>query len=376
MESPSLREPVSNMSWRSNGQQIEYGGLELRPFSFCFGWSYLLSLPFGSLSCFTTNECRRWNYEFFVVQHIISGIAYLAFLFLHTRDLFTSWLWLWATVGIYAASVALRVIGQARWSTGLSKATVQVLVDNALAVYVERPTKRRWRAGAHVFIRFVELSPYQSHPFVIASIPDDGQLVFIISKKNGITRRLYNKAEERKDMEWKTRVLIDGPYGGPLRDPAAFDTVVLFSGGVGAMFTFPIMSDIIFRMQNEGKVHCNNIVFVWTIRSENQMKWLKNEILRCASANETSVYVAVYVTDPKLLYGDVDILAPNVTVHYQRPKLGKILVERNQGSMYVIGCGPAPLIATASNETARLQKEVIAGNASGEICLYMETFGW
>jgi len=320
------------------------------------------------------------NYEFFVIQHIISGLAYLVFIFLHTRDLFTSWIYLWATVGIYGASVALRLLGQAWWNTGTSKATITVLVDNAVTVSVEIPNvKGNWRAGQHVFIRFLALAPWQCHPFTVASVEEDGQLVLIISKKSGLTGKLYRKCEKRQNMEWNTRVLIDGPYGGPPRDPAAFNSVVLCAGGVGVTFTLPILKDLVQRIQDEGKIRCSHVVFIWTVRSEKQLDWIKTELLRCASVDETAVQIHLYVTDPKLSFGDKDVLAPNVTVDYQRPKLGKILegtLERNQGSLCAMGCGPTPMIASLSNECARLQKEVIAGNSSGEIFLHVETFGW
>ena len=321
------------------------------------------------------------DYEFFVIQHIISAMAYLVFLFLHTRDLFTSWIYLWATVGIYGGSVALRVLGQAWWNTGTSKAIITALPDDAVTVSIEIPNaKGNWTAGQHVFVRFLALYPWQCHPFTVASVEEDGQLVLLIKKEHGITDRLYKKCLG-KDMEWNTRVLIDGPYGGPPRDPASFNSVVLCAGGVGVTFTLSILKDLVKRMHEEGKIRCSHVVFVWSVKSKRQLEWIQAELLLCA-AKESAVEIHLHVTDPKWGAGDNDLLDPNysnVTLNFGRPDIRNI-IERtllgNQGSLCVLGCGPAPMTTQLANMCATLQKKVIAGKSASELFLHIETFGW
>ena len=288
-------------------------------------------------------------------------------------------MYLYATVAIYGGSIAVRTLCTAWFNLGTSKATVSWLVDNAVNVRVKVPTtKGRWRAGQHVFIRFLSLRLYQTHPFSIASIEEDGDLVLIIKQRTGLTGALYDKVKAQKGS-WETRVLIDGPYGGPSRDPGSFDTVLCVAGGVGITFTFPIMKDIVHRMQGLGKLRCSKLIFVWVVRSENTLDWLKEEISRGASAAEDWVQVEYYITDKKLASGEKDWIDSNITVDYGRPNLGNVLsaaAEQNHGRMCVLGAGPEGLMNTLCREVANLQKLAIKTAGSEEIFMHVETFGW
>src|SRR5579862_6485643 len=107
--------------------RIEHGGVGLHLLSFLPGW-YFLQPHFGSTASFVLSNFRRLSYEFFLIQHIVSANAYLVFLFLHTRDLFASWFYLWATVAIYAGAIAARTLYTVWWRFGTTKATVSTLV--------------------------------------------------------------------------------------------------------------------------------------------------------------------------------------------------------------------------------------------------------
>merc|ERR1711881_528086 len=53
-----------------------------------------------------------------------------------------------------------------------------------------------WKPGQHVFVSCHSVVPLQSHPFTIASLPQDGKVEFIVKAENGGTRRFFNHAEE------------------------------------------------------------------------------------------------------------------------------------------------------------------------------------
>jgi NAD(P)H-flavin reductase len=317
------------------------------------------------------------SYEFFVFQHIVSSIAYLVFVFLHTRDLFTSWFYLWATVGIYGASIVVRMLATVWWNIGTSNALVSELADKAVCVQVAVPTtKGRWRPGQHIFLRFLTISPLQSHPFTIASIEEDGGVALIIKQRSGLTKALYNKVSQL-EKPLSTRVLIDGPYGGPTRDPGAFDTVVLVAGGAGVTFTIPILKDLVQRMELD-RLRCSKIIFVWTVRSEMALEWLREEIGKCALEAGDRLDVEYYVTETKVETNEKEWFASNISINYRRPKLEKILataVKDNAGRMCVLAAGPEPLLTRLATEVAGLQKSILAGNGKGEIFLQIEGFG-
>jgi predicted ferric reductase len=355
--------------------RIEHFGLGLLLFSFLAGW-YCQQPHFGTASSVLTNS-RRLSYEFFLFQHIVSAIAYLVFLFLHTRNLFASWFYLWATVAIYAGAIAARTLYTIWWKFGTTQATVSTLVDNAVRVSIGVTTaKGQWRPGQHVFIRFLALAPFQSHPFTIASIEEDGELRLIIKRRKGLTDSLFNKVHQLKEP-WRTTVLIDGPYGGVSRDPGSFDTVVLVAGGVGVTFTLPILKDLVRRMQEHGKLRCSNVVFVWTVRSESNLDWLLTEIESCLSP-ENGVQIKFFVTDGKSssFASSEKSLVPSMTVEYRRPDLASVFPKVfDDERICVLGAGPEGLIASLNAEVANLQTILIQERRNGEVFLHAETFG-
>jgi ferric-chelate reductase len=91
-----------------------------------------------------------------------------------------------------------------------------------------------WKPGQHAFLAIPAISgfPLESHPFTIASIPnEDGpmtvqELTFIIQRRNGLTKRLVNHA---RAGESQIPVFIDGPYGQP-PDLAPYKTCILVAG--------------------------------------------------------------------------------------------------------------------------------------------------
>jgi ferric-chelate reductase len=236
-------------------------------------------------------------------------------------------------------------------------------------------TKRQWKAGQHVFIRFLSLRPLQSHPFTIASIEEEGEIMLMIKKEGGFTKALHERV--KNGYVWNTRALVDGPYGGPSRDPGAFDSVVLVAGGIGVTFTLPILKDLVRRTQELGKLRCTDISFIWVVRSDNSLEYVEEEIRNCILAMEYGLRAELYFTGSKFTVDKDVMLEPNMTVSYKRPDLAKILKAKNHyGKMCVLGCGPERLTSQLQAEVASLQKSVIKGRDVGEIYVHVETFGW
>jgi predicted ferric reductase len=344
---------------------------------FVLVWIFISSLiPIRLVLYQKLTDCRRLSYEFFVFQHIVSAIAYLFFIFLHTRDLFTSWIYLWASVALYGGSILIRTLISVWWTLVTTEAEVTTLVDDAVSVQIPVPTtKGQWKAGQHVFVRFPAIAPFQSHPFTIASIEENAELTLIIQKHSGFTKKLYDRVKE--NGPWKTRVVIDGPYGGPPRDPGSFDTVVLVAGGAGVTFTMPIMKDLVRRMQDLGKLRCSKLIFIWSVKKESTLEWLDEEIDQCTMGAEDIVQAKLYVTRSNEYEKDMPMLVSNATIDYMRPPLRKLLeraVEENRGRMCVLGAGPESMTSNLSTEVAVLQKRVMDGR-SGEIFLHVESFG-
>lgn len=95
-----------------------------------------------------------------------------------------------------------------------------------------------WRAGQHVFLAFPTVSgfPLESHPFTIVSIPGSSsgenqtnELTFILRCRDGVTKRLRDRAEQHEDGISRVPVFVGGPYGAPPMI-ASYETCVLIAG--------------------------------------------------------------------------------------------------------------------------------------------------
>ena len=147
------------------------------------------------------------------------------------------------------------------------KAVIQEVSSDAIRITL--PNRHiSWSAGQHVFLTLpgISASPFESHPFTIASIREPGDkdhpLVFIIRAMNGFTRHLYNHAASHPGKP--VIVLVDGPYGRP---PSldSFSSVVLLAGGSGVSFTLPLLLGIISAVRrNESPVR--RVLFVWSVK--------------------------------------------------------------------------------------------------------------
>ncbi|SPO40314.1 related to Ferric reductase transmembrane component 1 precursor [Pseudozyma flocculosa] len=154
---------------------------------------------------------RSFSYEFFVVQHILSVVVFLGFLFAHTRDLLQTWRWLWPIVAVWGFSTLWRWSNAMRQSSfGRTRAMVEVEIDDGhededgkarttddgAIVRVALNAPAAWTPAQHFFIRFPTLGASQAHPFTILSLasPDpqkESQLVFVARVHRGLTRHLY-----------------------------------------------------------------------------------------------------------------------------------------------------------------------------------------
>lgn len=269
-----------------------------------FLWTVLSSLV----------PARRWNYEFFVVQHIAAAAGLLAAIYLHLPDEVKVWIWL--PIGLVLFDRAIRAIATLyinisvlsrspkRFGHIAPTATFQPLSGSTTRITIENPPIS-WTPGQHVFLTCHKLAPMQAHPFTIASIPDDGRMEFFVKSRSGSTARFLHHAEKSLSLpasapdlhqQHTQSVLLEGPYGRirPLRQ---FDSVFLIAGSSGATFTVPLMRDIVscwskhahkvkvprkcpaFPLQG---VATRYIRFIWVIRFRAQCDWFLSQLANVA----------------------------------------------------------------------------------------------
>ena len=271
-------------------------------------WFILLWIVLSSMA-----PIRNLSYEFFFVQHLVSFIAFLTMVFIHTPV--SDHGWLWVPVGLYIFDRVVRtgvLLGKNLLifnprkrrpdqvsSVFVHEAQLRPIAGDMVRVTVQNPNIK-WEPGQHVLLSLQKVLPLQQHPFTVASIPSDGKMEFIIQARRGGTRRLlewtkqrYQLPTHRADGQYQTIVpcTVSNPYG-QLRPLRQFDSVVLLSGSTGATFTVPLMRDIVERWTNEADSLSRNynstkrfhdpvtrrVRFVWVVKSGEHISWFAEQL--------------------------------------------------------------------------------------------------
>jgi hypothetical protein len=188
------------IGYKLKNDQISWKGL--------VAWCTLVWIVFSSMT-----PIRGWNYELFVVQHLVSFAVFIGFVYIHIPPTMTAYVWI--PVALYFfdrviragralyANVSLfhprqRQLGQ---MTGFwaCKAEFTPLPHNTTRVVIQNHPIS-WTPGQHVFLSCQSVLPLQSHPFTVTSIPEDGRMEFLIKSERGGTKRLFRHAEKTRGM--------------------------------------------------------------------------------------------------------------------------------------------------------------------------------
>ncbi|KAL8757446.1 MAG: hypothetical protein Q9199_002230 [Rusavskia elegans] len=301
-------------------------------------WCILLWIVLSSLA-----PSRRWNYELFVMQHVITFVGFFVAVYLHVPAELKVWVWI--AVGFFlfdrlfraGATVVVNVsLLNKSPKTLAPKATFESVSGDTTRITITNP-RFKWKAGQHVFLSCHDLAPLQAHPFTIASLPADGKLEFLVKSKSGSTKRFFRHAEKTQGPPQASynkchdrSVILEGPYGRirPLRQ---FDSIFLIAGSSGATFTVPLMRDIVsnWMAHTQERFDTGNrstssfpgaatrfIRFVWVIKSRSQYTWFASQLeainatavrLKNASYN-VEVEMSIYITcDEKLEAVDMSV---------------------------------------------------------------------
>lgn len=291
-------------------------------------WVILVWIVFSSMA-----PIRRWNYEFFVVQHIITYVGFLAAVYLHLPAEVKVWVWIpivlvildrtLRSLSVVCTNVSIFHPTARRRSFWASKATFEPLDPETTRITIASPPLR-WTAGQHVLLSCHTIAPLQSHPFTVASIPSDGKMVFLVKSKAGGTKRYLRYAEKLglpltetpMDHRHHRAVTIEGPYGR-MRPLKQFDSVMLIAGSSGGTFTIPLLRDVIQSMKsgNSGPnprwswmtnpgAATRYIRFVWVVKSRAQYSWFSAQLVEAMQdvaqlrrqGHDVELETSIYVT--------------------------------------------------------------------------------
>ena len=292
-------------------------------------WVIMLWIVISSMA-----PLRKWNYEFFVLQHIVSFSGLIAAIYLHLPA--ENKMWIWIPVGLLVLDRTLRwtvvfytnlaIFHPNAKSRGAlcCRARFEPLDCETTRITVMKPPLN-WSPGQHVLLSCHMVAPLQSHPFTIASIPSDGKLEFLIKSRLGGTKRYLEYAEKQQnlpllehghDLGQYSTVLIEGPYGR-MRPFRQFDSVFLIAGSSGGTFTIPLLRDIVHAWDTT-KAEASSrwslsglqgaatkyMRFVWVVKSHAQYNWFADQLLAVAQdverlrerGHDYELDISIYVT--------------------------------------------------------------------------------
>ncbi|KAL8655344.1 MAG: hypothetical protein Q9210_000940 [Variospora velana] len=330
-------------------------------------WCILLWIILSSLL-----PARKWNYEFFVVQHITTAAGFLAAVYLHLPEEVKVWIWL--PIGLVIFDRLIRALATLfinisvfsrrtkRFGRLTPTATFRPLSGSVTRITIESPPIS-WTPGQHVFLTCHKLAPLQAHPFTIASIPDDRRMEFLVKSRSGGTERFLHHAEKSLSLPVSAgdlhqrhaqSVLVEGPYGR-IRSLRQFDSVFLIAGSSGATYTVPLMRDIVSCWSK----HAHNdqiarncpavplqgavtryIRFIWVIRFRAQSDWFLSQLANVARDVRQlkakgwliEVDMSIYVTcdealgRDRLVQGQQEIFEPS----FDKPRIATSTQDRIQ----------------------------------------------
>lgn len=260
------------------------------------GWAVYAVLLWLNIS--TIGPIRSLFYEFFVIQHILSWFGFVIAIIWHLPSTaYYTRVYIYIPIGLYIVDRLIRTSRYAFNNAKPAKATLTQMCGDVTKVCVKSRQVKGWTAGAHVLLSIPSLSPGQSHPATIASVPSShgGDLVFLLKSHKGFTKRLHQsaitsstsllgeneKSESPQSAQETYMALIDGPYGAPGADFAGFDSVLLICGSTGCTFTLPILLDLASRVTGSERrkaLPVKRVQFLWIVKNANWTSWISSEL--------------------------------------------------------------------------------------------------
>lgn len=343
---------------------------------------------------------RRFSYEFFVIQHVLSILFFLAWMFVHVKvSLLDAWYYMFVAVGTMIWSWFGRVLWTL-WANEFkfNQATLEPLSEDVTRVRIVTPV--RWTPAQNIYIRFPTMMFFQSHPFTITSIPsldvhsNSNVMQLLIRGKGGITKRLYDKA--RSGIK-TVPCLIDGPYGGFLVPLDKYTHVTMISGGTGVNASVGVLLDLMRKMER-GETLIQHIDFIWTIRSVKSLEWFNDTFKTLSTYNSFSnVNLVVHVTgsDPteavtveksESNYSNESVVYDQKLYNFTkgRPNLKEVVRNASHAAqgldLGVVVCGPPHMMFNfdVMNECAAIELKIAAGNKTlpRRLFAHAESYDW
>jgi predicted ferric reductase len=359
--------------------------------SFTWGMIGVAALVFLCIHSFS--PIRHAFYETFLHLHQLGAVLAFIGVYLHLdADKLPQIPWALAIATLWILERSARLVRllylNVSLREGTTKLSVEVLPGEACRVTFHLPKHVRIAPGSHVYAYIPSVSWWMSHPFSLAwaqpsnavtAIAGPGKTLksrfsaesssashlekqsfanlddymrdrrqptsvsLIICARQGMTRKLYNKALKAPGKALSLSGYIEGPYRSHISSMGSYGTVVLFSAGAGITHHMLYVRDLIIRA-SEGRVATQQIYLIWSIRTIDHLTWVQewlNQILQLPGRREV-LTIKFFVSKPK---SGQEVIPPSTNVQMfpgrclPRPVLDEVIPKRI-GATLVSVCGP------------------------------------
>lgn len=343
---------------------------------------------------------RRRFYETFYVLHMLSAAVFLIWMYIHLADALQTWRYMHAATVLWGAGILWRGLAYAfdhGWFRRIPRASFEMLPSSAVRIRIPMPSNRTWSAGSYVYLRFLTIQPWQSHPFTISSVvasstngdPQVHEMVFVIRPHGGLTARVASLAASSPSS--LHACLVDGPYGGFMDSLRACDMVLLIAGGTGMTALVPIAQALSRSSGVPGLSRCGAYEVHWAMRESTATTWFSDQLteigdgiqmyLTGQNGDNTKLAVDGVGGTKEQLDSDKDRSGLNAQFQPGRPNVTQLVrraAEQYSGRIGVMVCGPPSMIQDVRDTVWQIEADMLRG-AEGLVCcseieLYEESF--
>ncbi|KAJ9101718.1 hypothetical protein QFC21_003057 [Naganishia friedmannii] len=267
-------------------------------------WGYIAIASLALLSITSLPFIRRMAHGFFMSCHVVGFTMFLVGLAMHISAALPYCL---AGASLYGADILLRAS-----RTRIAEANLQVAPGTDSTIISVPGLKEGWRAGQHIVIRIPKmggLDGIEGHEFTIASAPGAEGLRLIIKNAGNWSKKLRDISLEsdKNGSGLSTRVIVEGPYGGPGNMIfQSFSAVLLVAGGSGITHSLGIAHDLIRKASLPPyNVRARTIEVVWATKTQESVQGflpIFHQLIAYAKRAEkespygTTLKIHIYVT--------------------------------------------------------------------------------
>ncbi|KAK9691923.1 hypothetical protein RND81_09G229100 [Saponaria officinalis] len=274
------------------------------------------------------------GFNAFWYSHHLFIIVY-ALLFVHGYYLYlskewyrkTTWMYISVPILLYFCERTVKALKSSNQKVEILKFAVygddeasgKKTAGDALSLVMAKPQGFRYSSGQYIFVKCVNVSPFEWHPFSLTSAPGDDYISVHIRALGDWTKQLITLFAKQPQTNPANSGLLDpnvgpltqlrrmpklkiaGPYGAPAQDYKNYDVLLLVGLGIGATPLISIVKDVLYHIKQQKDIEngtsnskakpfaVERAYFNWVTREQGSFDWFKTVMNEVAEVDHDHV---------------------------------------------------------------------------------------